>query len=235
MEYSHSRRSLLPVWPGEALVAGSLDIRSTFTSRRAGEVFFRRLAFAALRNFNARCRLHRSPSLRASAKQSRVTAPNTSSQAAARLVGRERGAFFGGGSSRSAGIKTGAQSLHHGHAQPLLSLQNLTDAARRSKDRHHVRTGETMLIHEVADEIRCAWWPPRPLAFLIGCDQTGLRLQPGNVGWLIRLPESFNKGAGASEFRIAIDQVQGCIHHTVSASILSYSLWVPKKRIAKAR
>jgi hypothetical protein len=87
-----------------------------------------------------------------------------------------------------------------------------------------------MLIHEVADEIRCAWWPTRPLAFLIGCDQTRLRLQPGNVGWLIRLPESFNKGAGAREFRIAIDQNQGCIHHTVSASILSYSLWVPKKR-----
>jgi hypothetical protein len=30
-------------------------------------------------------------------------------------------------------------------------LQDLTDAARRSQDRHHVRTGETVLIHEVAD------------------------------------------------------------------------------------
>ena len=39
---------------------------------------------------------------------------------------------------------------------------------------------------------------------------------------------------GASELRIAIDQYHGCIHHTVSASMLSYSACVPKNRIAKA-
>jgi len=126
-------------------------------------------------------------------------------------------------------IKTGTQPLHHGHAQFLLSLQDFTDAARRSQDRHHVRTGETMLIHEVADEIRCAWWPTRPLAFLIGCDQSRLRLQPGNIGWLIRLPESFNKGAGAREFRIAIDQNQGCIHVRREQS------WFPTRRPMKSR
>src|SRR3979411_2189346 len=51
MEDSHWRGSLRPVWPGEALVAGSLEVRSAFTSQRAGEFFFCRLAFAALRNF----------------------------------------------------------------------------------------------------------------------------------------------------------------------------------------
>ena len=38
---------------------------------------------------------------------------------------------------------------------------------------------------------------------------------------------------GTGQLRIAIDQDQGRIHHTVSASILSYSEWVPKKRITK--
>ena len=38
---------------------------------------------------------------------------------------------------------------------------------------------------------------------------------------------------GAGKFRGAIDHDQGCVHHTVSASILSYSAWAPKKRIAK--
>ena len=89
-----------------------------------------------------------------------------------------------------------------------------------------------MLIHEMADEIRCAREPARPFALLIGCYQTRLRLEPGDVGRLIRRPEPVNEGAGASQFRIAINQDQGCIHHTVSASVLSYSLWVPKNRIA---
>src|SRR5450432_4116553 len=34
--FSHPRRSFLPAWTGEALVADSLDARSTSTSRRAG-------------------------------------------------------------------------------------------------------------------------------------------------------------------------------------------------------
>src|ERR1700674_5472729 len=41
-------------------------------------------------------------------------------------------------------METGTQPLHHGHAQPLLALQDLADAARRSQDRRHVRTGETV-------------------------------------------------------------------------------------------
>src|SRR5260221_13697006 len=40
-----------------------------------------------------------------------ASAPNTSYQAAARLVGREAGAFFGGGRSRSAGTWKRARSL----------------------------------------------------------------------------------------------------------------------------
>jgi hypothetical protein len=36
-------------------------------------------------------------------------------------------------------------------------------------------------------------------------------------------PEPVNQRAGASEFRIAVDQNQSCVHFTVSASISSYS------------
>jgi hypothetical protein len=42
-----------------------------------------------------------------------------------------------------------------------------------------------------------------------------LRLEPGNVARFIGLPKPLDEGAGASEFRIAINQDQGCIHHTV--------------------
>jgi len=41
------------------------------------------------------------------------------------------------------------------------------------------------------------------------------------------------RAAGASKLRVAVDQNQGCIHHTISAAILSYSPWVPKNRIAR--
>jgi hypothetical protein len=80
-------------------------------------------------------------------------------------------------------METGAQPLHHGHAQRILSLQDLTDAARCSQHWHHVGTAETVLIHEVPDKIRRARRSARPFAFLIGRrDQPCLRLEPGHVG-----------------------------------------------------
>jgi hypothetical protein len=44
-----------------------------------------------------------------------------------------------------------------------------------------------------------------------------LRLEPGNVGRIVRSHEPVNERAGAGQLCIAIDQDQVCIHHTVSA------------------
>jgi hypothetical protein len=86
-------------------------------------------------------------------------------------------------------LESGAQPLLHRHAQLLLAPKDLADAARCSEDRRHVRAGETVLIHEVADEIGGAWRPARPFALLVGGDQAGLRLEPGDVGRLVGFPE----------------------------------------------
>src|SRR5260370_40638523 len=91
-----------------------------------------------------------------------------------------------------------------------------------------------MTIHEVSDQIRRPRRLARPFAFLIGGNQAGLRLEPRNIGRIIRVPEPINERAGTGELRIAVDQDHSCIHHTVSASILSYSACVPKNRIARA-
>src|ERR1700722_35526 len=131
-------------------------------------------------------------------------------------------------------MEAGAQPLHHRHAQPLPASKDLADAARCSQDRHHVGTGEAVLIHQVADEIGRTGSPARPLALLVGGDQTRLRLEPRNVGRLIRPPEPINERARARKLGIAINQDQGRIHHTVSASILSYWAWLPKSRTAWA-
>src|SRR5712691_13442103 len=45
--------------------------------------------------------------------------------------------------------ESGAQSLHHRHAQPLLAPQDFADPARGTEDRHHVGTREAVLIHQV--------------------------------------------------------------------------------------
>ena len=193
---------------GSFLLAGSLDARSTFTSRRAGESVGWLLPLREISN----CRItgdHSvilitviasiSEAIQCHHEQHLVSGCGSLGRARARRLLRWRKQQVG------RNIKTGTQPLRHGHVQSPFPLQDFTDAARRSQDRHHVRTGETMLIHQVADEIRCAWWPTRPLAFLIGRDQTRLRLQPGNVGWLIRLPESFNKArARASSESLSI-------------------------------
>jgi hypothetical protein len=84
-------------------------------------------------------------------------------------------------------------------------------------------THEAVLIHEMTDQIGCARRPARPFALLIGGDQARFRLMASDVGCKIRLPEPTNEYAGVCELRIAVNQEQGCIHHTVSASILSYS------------
>jgi hypothetical protein len=49
-----------------------------------------------------------------------------------------------------------------------------------------------------------------------------LRLQPSDVGWIIRIPKLIDERAGAYKLAIVIDQNEGRIHYTVSASILSY-------------
>jgi hypothetical protein len=83
-----------------------------------------------------------------------------------------------------------------------------------------------------------------------GGNQACLRRQPGNVGWINRWPEPIDERAGTRKHpisglpeigtkstqvgqRVAVDQDQGGIHHTLSASISSYSEWVPKNRIAR--
>ena len=45
-----------------------------------------------------------------------------------------------------------------------------------------------MLIHKVADQIGDARRPARPSLFLVRGDQARLRLQPSDVGWIIRIP-----------------------------------------------
>src|ERR1017187_1687833 len=104
--------------------------------------------------------------------------PNASYQAAACLVEREAGAFFSGGRSRSAGTWKRARSLCTiAMLAPSLPPKNFADAARCAQDRHHVRTGQAVLIHEVADQIACARRPARPFTLFIGDDQTRLRLE----------------------------------------------------------
>ena len=61
--------------------------------------------------------------------------------------------------------ETGAQTLHHRHAQPLFATHHFTDAARGAEERDQVRSREAVLIHEVADQIGDARRPTRPFAF----------------------------------------------------------------------
>src|ERR1700719_2612848 len=89
-----------------------------------------------------------------------------------------------------------------------------------------------MLIHQIADEIRRARGASRPFALLIGGDQLCLRSQPSDVGRVVRSPESINQCERTRELRIVFNHNQSCVHQTVSASISSYSAWVPKNRTA---
>src|ERR1700722_4098384 len=129
--------------------------------------------------------------------------------------------------------ETRTQALHHRHAQFFFAAQDLTHPARRSEDWNHLCPRETVLVHEMQDQFSRARRVPGPLAVLVGRNQARLSLEPGNISAVLGVPQPINEGTRACEFRVAVDHDQGGIHHTVSASMLSYSAWLPKNRIAR--
>jgi len=82
----------------------------------------------------------------------------------------------------------------------------LRSRARGAQDRHHARAREAVLIHQVADHLGSARRPTRPFRLFIGGDQAHLRLQPANVGWIVRSPHPVNELPRAGKLRVAIDQ-----------------------------
>src|SRR3972149_7031324 len=84
--------------------------------------------------------------------------------------------------------ETGAQTLYHRYAQPLFATHYFTHAAWGAEEPAWLRSRETVLIHEVADQIDDVRRPARPLLFLVRSDQARLRLQPSDVGWIVRIP-----------------------------------------------
>jgi hypothetical protein len=86
--------------------------------------------------------------------------------------------------------ETGAQTLHHRHAEPLFATQYFTDAAWCPEQRDEVSSREAVLIHQMADQIGDAWRPARPFHFLVRGNQANLRFQPSNVGRIVRAPTS---------------------------------------------
>ena len=130
-------------------------------------------------------------------------------------------------------VEPGAQPLHHCHAEPFLAAEDLADPAWRTQDRRHLGAREAVLVHQVPDQIGDARWPPWPLCLLVGGNQARLCLQARDIGRRIGVPKALDESACTRQLRIAVDQNQSCIHHTVSASILSYSLWVPKNLMAR--
>ena len=60
-------------------------------------------------------------------------------------------------------------------------------------------------------------------ALLVGGDQPRLRLQAREIGRLVGVPQALDASARTRQLRVAVDQDQRCVHHTVSASILSVS------------
>src|SRR5271170_110138 len=85
----------------------------------------------------------------------------------------------------------------------------------------------------MADEFGGARRPGRPPALLVGGDQQRLSPQSSDIGGRFGIPEGFDQRAGAHEFRVVVDQDQVRVHHTVSASMPSYSRWAPKNRMAR--
>ena len=73
--------------------------------------------------------------------------------------------------------ESGAQSLHHRHAQLPLAIQHLAHPARRTQNRDQVGACQSMLIHEVTYQLRRARLSARPFGLFVGGDQTGLSLE----------------------------------------------------------
>ena len=128
------------------------------------------------------------------------------------------------------------RSLHHRHAQPLLAAQDplLTWLGAPRIGTMSARARPCWSISDGSG--------PRRLAAAVAIsrapgrgDQQRLRLQPRDIGRIIRAPKPIDSGAiraRAKALRIAVDHDHRCVHHSVSASIASYWACVPKNRTA---
>jgi hypothetical protein len=78
------------------------------------------------------------------------------------------------------------------------------NATGSAEDRHHVGPREAVLVHQVTDQIRKARRPAGPLALFMSGNQARLRLQPHNIGWIIRAPKPINERASSASLSIKI-------------------------------
>src|SRR5271165_5836350 len=90
-----------------------------------------------------------------------------------------------------------------------------------------------MLVHYVGEKHRkcrrCTW----PLRALVSLDQAGLGYHPCTVLGFARLHQLLDKLLGFSVVRFILNHNQSRFHHTVSASMPSYSSCDPKNRIIR--
>jgi hypothetical protein len=67
-----------------------------------------------------------------------------------------------------------AQTLHHRHAQFALAGHDLTDATRSAQKRHKISARQTMLLHQIGEQIGQRRRFARPARAFIRLDKAGL-------------------------------------------------------------
>src|ERR1700730_521208 len=123
-----------------------------------------------------------------------------------------------------------AELSHHRHAQFTLAIQYFAHPARRPQKWHQVSPRKTVLLHQVGKKLRQRRSPPRPAGTLIGLDQPRLSCHPRLIGGIVGSHELLDQRLRLGVIPVIFNDEQGGFHHTVSASILSYSSCVPKNR-----
>lgn len=118
-------------------------------------------------------------------------------------------------------METFAQTLHHRHAQFALAGHDLTDATRSAQKRHKISARQTMLLHQIGQQIGQRRRFARPARAFLRLDKASLRCHARSIGSLVRLHQLADKRLGRLMIGLVLDNYQCCLHHTVSASTLS--------------
>src|SRR5882724_13026127 len=90
-----------------------------------------------------------------------------------------------------------------------------------------------MLIHQVGEKNWKCRRSTRPLSALVSLDQASLSYHSCSVLRVARSHQFLNQLFGVSVVRFILNHNQRRFHHTVSASMPSYSSCAPKNRIIK--
>src|SRR3984885_4477185 len=109
-------------------------------------------------------------------------------------------------------VKSISELSNHRHAQLSLSGHHLADTTRSSEEFRKLSAGQSVLIHEIGQDLRKRGYPTRPSALLVRLDKTRLGDQAPLIRSISRIHQLLEQCLRLLIILIVLNNDQSCLH-----------------------